>query len=423
MTLSATINEYTRSKIQNPILVYNESGDKMAVQYNLIEKNCTVWSKIMDHTIPTMFDTGATASFIDESHELVRQLPIMKLDYPRQLLMFDGRPSASGYIKYYLEVELQFHPDYPRTKTTLFVTRLSGADIVLGTSFLSDHGIALDFGQGTIRFPMVSASSTGKPAEDLRGSKMRQIRVGRPPVTGSNAIVVENPRYYFIPKVPTTIDDDNSRPTSYSSVLSTTDSSACEAITTSEDDSVPSIVPDDSDSESEFDVIIQDPTDNQDPRLSVTVSEEPEPGMQDDLDNRGRVPIMSKNTTFALGQIDDGISFELESNSRDSSGRDDSDHEYLYGPIAEGRKPSSIIQDYINGCVLRLAAVQGDERPMDSSGYRRISLSLQRIRRFSGLYPVSIMSLWKYSVRKRERTPYHHTDPMIIGLSSKMEQG
>ena len=355
MTLSATVNEYTRSKIQNPVLVYDESGDNMAVQYDLFEKNCTVWSSIMDENIPTMFDTGATASFIDESHELVRKLPLKQLDQPRQLLMFDGRPSASGYIKHFLEVDIQFHPNYPSRKTTLLVTRLSGADIVLGTSFLSEHGVSLDFGRGTIRFPMVSVSSTGRSKEDLRGSKMKQQRGLRPPTTGPNSIVIDHPRYYYVPREVATINDDRRLDTPDSPVLSTTDGSACDIpLIHSEEETIPALLSDNSDDGSDPDVIIQDPANYHDPRLSVTVSEEPEPGTQDDLDIGRQYPIIPKDTVLD-GDLDCADPY-------------DSDYEYLYGPRDEGRKPTSIIQDYINGCTLHLAAVQDDRLPTNPSG-------------------------------------------------------
>jgi len=71
---------------------------------------------------------------------------------------------------------------------TLLVTRLSGADIVLGTTFLTDNGIALDFGKKMVIFPEVSGSSTGKSSEDSRGSKMKPYPSNRTKATGPNAI-------------------------------------------------------------------------------------------------------------------------------------------------------------------------------------------------------------------------------------------
>ena len=196
-TLSFTVNEYTRTKTNFPILTYNDNNDYMALTYDMCETGSLINMTINGEIMPTMFHTGATASFIDENHELVRKLEIKKLSKERQLLMFDGRPSASGSIKYYIEADIQFHAAYPLIKADLIITRLNGADVVLGTSFLSKQGIALDFGKGQIRLPEVRVKPEVQEEDSLRATFQKK-QISKSIATGPNAIRVKSPRYTYV---------------------------------------------------------------------------------------------------------------------------------------------------------------------------------------------------------------------------------
>lgn len=172
--------------------------------------------------------------------------------------------------------------------------------------------------------------------------------------TGSNAIIVDYPRYQYIPKARSTIDD-NRITTTDSPTQSTTDASIVDyAPSLSEEGNIPSLISDHSDDGSEPEITVEDPANDQDPRLSVSVSEEPGPMMQDDLDYQDGIQIDPHDGHPQMDHDD----LDLE----------DEDYRYLYAPSSKGTRIKSFIPEFINGCDLRLAAVNIDGLSMPISG-------------------------------------------------------
>jgi hypothetical protein len=64
--------------------------------------------------------------------------------------MFDGSVSSAGLISHYLDIGIQPHAKYPPIESRLNVTKLHGADIVLGSNWMIRHGIRLDLAKRTI---------------------------------------------------------------------------------------------------------------------------------------------------------------------------------------------------------------------------------------------------------------------------------
>jgi len=50
--------------------------------------------------------------------------------------MFDGSVSSAGPISHYLDIGIQPHAKYPPIESRLNVTKLHGADIVLGSNWM-----------------------------------------------------------------------------------------------------------------------------------------------------------------------------------------------------------------------------------------------------------------------------------------------
>ena len=71
--------------------------------------------------------------------------------------------------------------------TDLLIPRLNGVDVVLGTSFLSKQGIALDFGKGQIRLPEVKIKSEEQEEDSLHATFQKK-QINKALATGPNAI-------------------------------------------------------------------------------------------------------------------------------------------------------------------------------------------------------------------------------------------
>lgn len=88
------------------------------------------------------------------------------------LQMFDGRPSSSGPITHIVNLPLVLQNGLAPLLTTLYVTRLAGADIVLGDDWLAKCQAILNHAQCRIQLTLPSSS---------------------PSITSSNAIPIASP--------------------------------------------------------------------------------------------------------------------------------------------------------------------------------------------------------------------------------------
>ena len=87
-----------------------------------------------------MIDNGATGyAFIDEDYARCQILPLSKLEEPRGLEVFVGRPTASGDITHITKVQLKIgqHTE----ALPLFVTKLGHYFMVLGNSWLKLYDV------------------------------------------------------------------------------------------------------------------------------------------------------------------------------------------------------------------------------------------------------------------------------------------
>ena len=111
-------------------------------------------------TLRVLWDSGAKGSFIDISfanHPSIQ--PFRRtLETPSPLQMFDGRPSSSGPITHTVNLPLVLQNGLASLLTTLYVTRLAGADIVLGDDWLAKYQAILDHAQRHIQLTLPSSS-------------------------------------------------------------------------------------------------------------------------------------------------------------------------------------------------------------------------------------------------------------------------
>jgi hypothetical protein len=93
-----------------------------------------------------LLDTGATGNFVNQ--ELVDSCHLSPSPHtsPKRLTLFDGSASSSGAITAFVQDKLNVLGNTFEIK--LDITRLAGADIVLGYPWMRQHGLVLDLADG-----------------------------------------------------------------------------------------------------------------------------------------------------------------------------------------------------------------------------------------------------------------------------------
>jgi len=102
--------------------------------------------------LSTLWDSGASDSYIDHNASLDFADRTYLYPKPIELRLFDGTPASTGPITQYIKLDLRLTTDGQPIPTILNVTKLHGADIVLGTNWMSQNRIVTDYSQSTITF-------------------------------------------------------------------------------------------------------------------------------------------------------------------------------------------------------------------------------------------------------------------------------
>ena len=126
--------------------------------------SCTLASHNTSISSYALIDSGASGNgFIDESYASCQNLPLKKLYRPRQLEVVDGRPVASGQIKYYVEVAINISGHEETTR--LYVTTLGHYPIVLGIPWLQRHNVKINWQKHLLQFdsPYCLQNCTSNP--------------------------------------------------------------------------------------------------------------------------------------------------------------------------------------------------------------------------------------------------------------------
>lgn len=93
-----------------------------------------------------LLDTGATGNFVNQ--ELIDSCHLSASPHtsPKRLTLFDGSASSSGAITAFVQDRLNVLGNTFDVK--LDITRLAGADIVLGYPWMRQYGLVLDLTEG-----------------------------------------------------------------------------------------------------------------------------------------------------------------------------------------------------------------------------------------------------------------------------------
>ena len=94
--------------------------------------------------------------------------------------MFDGSSSLAGPIIHYLDCELRFPSSTCLSPARLYVTSLSGADIILGSKWLTDNYATFDFKSSTVQvslpLPADTPTATASPIATARAPPIVKVQ-------------------------------------------------------------------------------------------------------------------------------------------------------------------------------------------------------------------------------------------------------
>jgi len=111
-------------------------------------------SSFPDQAVTVLLDSGARGRFINSSSQFLKGVPLCAHKTPRSLVFADGKVTSTT-ITHYVELGLKLHPSYPVFSIRFDVMELGGVDIILGSDWLSQERVTLDFGANRVEFPWV----------------------------------------------------------------------------------------------------------------------------------------------------------------------------------------------------------------------------------------------------------------------------
>lgn len=144
--------DYLNSTTPEPATLTSYSSQAFIIETRLF--------KSTNKALPSLIDSGASKSFIDEDESRNYQNQLKKFDIPIPLTLFDGGASSSGEITYYLDARLVFD-DGTLHYERLLVTRLHpSAKIVLGLPWLRKYNPPINWTDLSINFGGVKLAAT-----------------------------------------------------------------------------------------------------------------------------------------------------------------------------------------------------------------------------------------------------------------------
>lgn len=112
---------------------------------------CTLSASTTEISTYSLIDCGATGlAFLDETFARHHNLPLTRLQTPRNLEVIDGRPITSGPITHIAEFYLKVGQHVE--KIFAFVTTLGHYPLVLGIPWLRLHDVAINWASNSLTF-------------------------------------------------------------------------------------------------------------------------------------------------------------------------------------------------------------------------------------------------------------------------------
>jgi hypothetical protein len=120
----------------------------------------------MDHpkygdtpSLTALWDTGATDCYIDL--RAAARFNKLRLNFPSpiELRLFDGNASSAGLITQYIDFNIRVHPSHASVPIRVNITKLCGADLVLGSMWMTKNGANIDLPSSTLTIDLPTKKS------------------------------------------------------------------------------------------------------------------------------------------------------------------------------------------------------------------------------------------------------------------------
>jgi hypothetical protein len=109
-------------------------------------------------TTNAMIDSGATEDFIDHNFAMVNDLPLKKINKPRDIYVVDGTVSKAGPITHMTELPMDI--GLHKEKRTFLIARLVKHEVILGMPWLTNHQPKIKWGKKEITFESERCKTT-----------------------------------------------------------------------------------------------------------------------------------------------------------------------------------------------------------------------------------------------------------------------
>ena len=105
---------------------------------------------------PALLDSGTTKNFMSLMYAKWLKLPFKCLPYERPLLNIDGMTNKTGFLKYYMDLQVQMGTK--RTDMRFFLMDLGHHRVILGYPWFAANQLKIDWARGwidTVQLPLI----------------------------------------------------------------------------------------------------------------------------------------------------------------------------------------------------------------------------------------------------------------------------
>ena len=150
--------------------------------------------------LDALMDTGATECYIDFQASSKFADVTQKHSKPVDLRLFDGSMSSAGPISSYVDLPLLMSTSQDPIPTRFNITKLQGADIVLGSRWMSQHHVLIDLAKRSITFNKQNSNLRAPMSTNLGGlwsAKRNRRHLIQRTSTYPNNIPILSPKFGF----------------------------------------------------------------------------------------------------------------------------------------------------------------------------------------------------------------------------------
>ena len=125
------------------------SNDTVSVPFGSVQPLISVLVNGLSSLV--LLDSGALESYINTELAFKFADDIRPQPSPIELRMFDGSATSKGAITHYIDCQVSLSPSSSPISSRLSITKIAGADLVLGSRWMYENQVVLDLAQSELR--------------------------------------------------------------------------------------------------------------------------------------------------------------------------------------------------------------------------------------------------------------------------------